>query len=214
MHGPHVDRTLCQNVDDYYFHHVFSPHTSAHTSFRPNIECYRHIITTLEPYGRICHLQSGICDHLVPGWLCMRKIYIIYNLHIIQVVYLRFLSGKHIRHLGLLQNAAEISTPWNLTAVSAALQSGRYDLLLPGCVCGIFYPLSPRDALKHHFTSLKTGLIPLQLKDLNENFYESYILIHGNFSPSLNQLHSLQGENCDSNSRLVVDEDDNGIFQA
>ena len=29
------------------------------------------------------------------------------------------------------------------------------------------------------------------------------------FSPTLNHLHSLQIENCDSNSRLVVDEDDN-----
>ena len=30
-----------------------------------------------------------------------------------------------------------------------------------------------------------------------------------NFSPSSNHLHPLQVENCDSNSRLVVDEDDN-----
>ena len=30
------------------------------------------------------------------------------------------------------------------------------------------------------------------------------------FSPTSNHLHSLQVENCDSNSRLVVDEDDNG----
>ena len=28
-----------------------------------------------------------------------------------------------------------------------------------------------------------------------------------------NHLHSLQVENCDSNSRLVVDEDDNGKFR-
>ena len=31
-----------------------------------------------------------------------------------------------------------------------------------------------------------------------------------NFSPTSNHLHPLQAENCDSNSRLVVDEDDNG----
>ena len=31
-----------------------------------------------------------------------------------------------------------------------------------------------------------------------------------NFSPKSNHLHPLQVENCDSNSRLVVDEDDNG----
>ena len=47
-----------------------------------------------------------------------------------------------------------------------------------------FNPLSAQDALKHNFTSLKTSL-----------------------------LHPLQVENCDSNSRLVVDEDDNGEFR-
>ena len=31
-----------------------------------------------------------------------------------------------------------------------------------------------------------------------------------NFSPNSSHLHPLQVENCDSNSRLVVDEDDNG----
>ena len=31
--------------------------------------------------------------------------------------------------------------------------------------------------------------------------------------PTLNRLHPLQVENCDSNSRLVVDEDDNGKFR-
>ena len=31
-----------------------------------------------------------------------------------------------------------------------------------------------------------------------------------NFSLTSNHFHSLQVENCDSNSRLVVDEDDNG----
>ena len=31
-----------------------------------------------------------------------------------------------------------------------------------------------------------------------------------NFSPTSNHLHPLQAENCESNSRLVVDEDDNG----
>ena len=34
-----------------------------------------------------------------------------------------------------------------------------------------------------------------------------------NFSHTLNHLHPLQVENCDSNSRLVVDEDDNGKFK-
>ena len=37
-----------------------------------------------------------------------------------------------------------------------------------------------------------------------------YMAIFFNFSPTSNHLHPLQVENCDSNSRLVVDEDDNG----
>ena len=36
-------------------------------------------------------------------------------------------------------------------------------------------------------------------------FYE-YMVIFSNFSPTSNHLHPLQVENCDSNSRLVVDE--------
>ena len=40
-----------------------------------------------------------------------------------------------------------------------------------------------------------------------------YMAIFFNFPPTSNHLHSLQVENCDSNSRLVVDEDDNGKFR-
>ena len=36
-----------------------------------------------------------------------------------------------------------------------------------------------------------------------------YMTIFFTFSPTTNHLHPLQVENCDSNSRLVVDEDDN-----
>ena len=43
-------------------------------------------------------------------------------------------------------------------------------------------------------------------------FYE-YIVIFLNFSPTSNHLHPLQVENCDSNSRLVVDGDDNDKFR-
>ena len=34
-----------------------------------------------------------------------------------------------------------------------------------------------------------------------------------NLPPTYSHLHLLQVENCDSNSRLVVDEDDNGKFR-
>ena len=40
-----------------------------------------------------------------------------------------------------------------------------------------------------------------------------YVAILFNFSPTSSHLHPLQVENCDSNSRLVVDEDDNGKFR-
>ena len=36
-----------------------------------------------------------------------------------------------------------------------------------------------------------------------------YMAIFVNFSHTLNHLHPLQAVNCNSNSRLVVDEDDN-----
>ena len=40
-------------------------------------------------------------------------------------------------------------------------------------------------------------------------FYQ-YMAIFFTFSLTSNHLHPLQVENCDRNSRLVVDEDDNG----
>ena len=40
-----------------------------------------------------------------------------------------------------------------------------------------------------------------------------YIALIFTFSPTSNHLHPLQVENCDCNSRLVVDEDDNGKFR-
>ena len=40
-----------------------------------------------------------------------------------------------------------------------------------------------------------------------------YMTIFLNLSPTSSHLHLLQVENCDSNSRLVVDEDDNGKFR-
>ena len=42
-------------------------------------------------------------------------------------------------------------------------------------------------------------------------FYQ-YMAIFFNFSPTSSHLLPLQDENCDSDSRLVVDEDDNGKF--
>ena len=43
-------------------------------------------------------------------------------------------------------------------------------------------------------------------------FYQ-YMAIFINLSPILSHLHPLQAENCDSNSRLVEDEDGYGKFR-
>ena len=48
--------------------------------------------------------------------------------------------------------------------------------------------------------------IPMKL------FYQ-HVAIFVNFSLTSTNLHPLQVENCDSNSRLVVDEDDNDKFR-
>ena len=44
-------------------------------------------------------------------------------------------------------------------------------------------------------------------------FVYEFIVIFFKLSPTSNHLHRLQVENRDSNSRLVVDEDDNGKFR-
>ena len=74
-------------------------------------------------------------------------------------------------------------------------------------------PLSPHDALKHHFTSLKTDLIFLQLRSFRKKsmkLFCQYMAIFFNFSLISSHLYPIQVENCDSNSRLVVDE---GLIQ-
>ena len=48
----------------------------------------------------------------------------------------------------------------------------------------------------------------LEQKNSWNGFKNNSIFFH--LSPTLSQIHPLQVENCDSNSRLVVDEDDSG----
>ena len=45
------------------------------------------------------------------------------------------------------------------------------------------------------------------------NLFHQYMTIFFNFPSTPNHLHPLQVENCDSNSRLVVDKDDHGKFR-
>ena len=48
---------------------------------------------------------------------------------------------------------------------------------------------------------------------ISKKLVYQYMAIFINFSPTSNHLHPLQVENCDSNLRPVVDEDDNGKFK-
>ena len=78
-------------------------------------------------------------------------------------------------------------------------------------------PLSLHDALKYQFTSLKKILnFPTNKgfrTKISMKLVYQYMVIFFTFSPTSNHLHPLQVENCDSNSQLVVDEDDNGKFR-
>ena len=60
----------------------------------------------------------------------------------------------------------------------------------------IFNPLSPHDALKHHFTSLKTGFIFLQLRVLEWKFPWNWFTILGNFLKFSNHFKSFSPTTC------------------
>ena len=81
-------------------------------------------------------------------------------------------------------------------------------ILLAGC----FNPLSPHDALKHHFAS-KGGLNFPFLNKKNHGIFKIIATYFVQLPHDSSHLHPLQVENCDSNSRLVVGEDDNGEFR-
>ena len=62
------------------------------------------------------------------------------------------------------------------------------------------------------FASLKNTSIYLKLRTkISMELFKNNIFFH--LPPTSGHLHSLQIENCDSNSRVVVDEYDNGKFR-
>ena len=78
------------------------------------------------------------------------------------------------------------------------------------------YPLNPHDALKHHFASPNNDLISWNLVVLEKKNYGTVLKITVYFfhwSPTSSHFHPLQVENCDRNSPLVVDEDENSKFR-
>ena len=79
-----------------------------------------------------------------------------------------------------------------------------------------FNSLSPHDALKHRFTSLKTYFFPTTKgfrTKISMKLVYQYVVIFFNFQTTSGHLHPPQVENCGSNSRLVVDEEDYGKFR-
>ena len=80
----------------------------------------------------------------------------------------------------------------------------------------IINPLSPHDALNTSFyipeNRLNIPTIRGYRTKISTKLVDQYI-IFVNFQTTANHLHPLQVDNCDSNSRLVVDEDDNGKFR-
>ena len=81
----------------------------------------------------------------------------------------------------------------------------------------IVQPFKPSRCIKASFSIIENILDFLTTKGFKRQismklFYE-YIAIFFNLSPTSSHLYPLQVENCDSNSRLVVGEDDNGKFR-
>ena len=77
-------------------------------------------------------------------------------------------------------------------------------------------PLSPHDSLKRHFTPENRLTFPVTkgfITKIPMKLAYQYVVISFNFSTKSNHLHPLQVENCGSNSRFVVDEDDYGKFR-
>ena len=112
----------------------------------------------------------------------------------------------------MLATGFNIVSTLSLTANQRSSANTKHDTLTQ---C-LFNPLSPHDAksiilhpCKQTSSPTTRGLI---MKIYMKLVYQ-YMAIFFNFPPTSNRLHPLQVENCDSNSRLVVDEDDNGKFR-
>ena len=85
-------------------------------------------------------------------------------------------------------------------------------LKLVGKVIMRYDPLNPHDASKHHFKFLKNGSFSKIRTKILWNCFNN-INIFFSIVPTSSHLHPLQFKNCDSNSRLVVDEEDIGKFK-
>ena len=94
------------------------------------------------------------------------------------------------------------------------IQERRQLTALKSQIAGTALPFKPSRCIKTsfyipesriYFPTTKCFRMKISIK-----LVYHYMVIFFNFSPTSNHLHPLQVENCDSNSRVVVDEDDNG----
>ena len=81
------------------------------------------------------------------------------------------------------------------------------------CFAITLQPLKPSRCIKASFYIPENRLNFPTTKGFRKKLAYQYIAIFFNFLATSSHLHPLQVENCDSNSRLVVDEDDNGKFR-
>ena len=82
------------------------------------------------------------------------------------------------------------------------------------------FDFKPSRCIKASLILSESRLISLQLRSFRRKiptklFYQhmAKLAIFCIFSPTLSHLYPLHVENCDSNTRLVVDKDDNGKFR-
>ena len=84
-------------------------------------------------------------------------------------------------------------------------------------IVSAFNPLSPHDASSFYIPEKRLNFLTtrgVRKKNSMKLFYQyMYMTILANLSTSSRHLHPLQVENCDSDARLVVDEDANDKFR-
>ena len=92
------------------------------------------------------------------------------------------------------------------------IQERRQLTALTSQIAGTALPFKPSRCIKTSFYTPESRLYLPTTKwmKISIKLVYQYMVIFFNFSPTSNHLHPLQVENCDSDSRVVVDEDDNG----
>ena len=127
------------------------------------------------------------------------------NASIFSTMYKRHEISMH-QHKHIIFMLTKTGIPEMNTGVSksnASKRAGQMQVRPRLFVTGIKHG-SKKEENRPNFPTIKGCRMNISMKPVYE-----YMTIFFTFTPTLNHLHSLHVENCDSNSRLVVDEDDN-----